>query len=917
MRSNSIDPDHRQDSCGNVTHSREDGNINPSAKWPIVDKIIAKHGSEYARSIGLSVAQFSQLSGTSIPEERTLEDVSDEHAPINPWDIYPWSLKGSGDDTIYENAITGKLQCQIPPPIFEEKLHALAQITPRKEENKKQLSSSFTWREGPSDRRRRLRHEQRLKKAEQEENFRRRNSPTEKEQIQDVLIDIVISIQTSTTRNEALKSHQQRKKLREQFHPSTKGFTMKRLSRGGQKEEKALSSRTLVTDVNFEEHIITMNGELLPSTKSKYEEQTHNVSKQSNPVSKNVNCIRESSCPGGKSKLSITLACSAPNGFKKLLVNGTNENGEKIKKHIFDKSKRTNFENQLCSEIASLGEISQHNVIIDEIINHDTRHHYLLKGSIISNDANDETNRDDYVENESQVNQKSKSTERFIRPKHNKDISDTRKQDGTISKPEYSTKDRFLHEHYLNELVKKIPNSISQQVKMKIPKINIVGQPNIQKKIGRHSFERSEHKRCTVMFVLLDADGMTGEKAARKIVEILKDGSSSTFFDSLIVDCSIENIGHRRLFEQWETYWSHIIHPCFFGYVTKKKLYKRDAPLEGQQSDKVSKQINEISRGNLIRIKKNNSNTINKGKTLGSSIPTENMTSLEHSPSTHNGSSMSRRDDKIDHNVNSFDETTKVLFGEVGPKKRPDRLFHRKKKETPAMEKQMMKYITDNMGKNNQDRNRIIEFVRAHNLFKDKKDEKLISASKSNIENMFQMLQTKIYKVIASEKDKQSGSISKENALLFLTSFMEDHNMYKSHWVMLIISETIIQETFMKLPVRDIRRICPDEFICFFYCLYQIITGIYREEQERKEEEEYKEKKQKKGEEIKRKLSKMSLIDSVKAKTASIFDKSDSNTSESKRDTKKETKQSPQPKLASSSNTETKNMDTAKEDKRK
>lgn len=104
----------------------------------------------------------------------------DQEVPnFHAWSIYPWKMVDAGTFIYYQNELTGRTQREMPKPAFEKKIDALANLTPRDEDN----PQDFMWREGPEEGRRRRRYERQQKKAREEEERRRREEPTEHEQV--------------------------------------------------------------------------------------------------------------------------------------------------------------------------------------------------------------------------------------------------------------------------------------------------------------------------------------------------------------------------------------------------------------------------------------------------------------------------------------------------------------------------------------------------------------------------------------------------------------------------------------------------------------------------------------------------------------------------------------------------------------
>lgn len=190
---------------------------------------------------------------------RRYVDRKDKEVPnFHAWSIYPWKMVDAGTFIYYQNTITGRTQREMPKPAFEKKIEALSMLTPRDEDN----PDDFMWREGPEEERRRRRFERQEKRKKEEEERRRREEPTEFEQVEDVVEDLVHTVEYELTEERLIAEHEAEVLKRSVWHPATISFFMKDLPQGGQgNRDLHIDARKLVTDADFIESKVTMGGE--------------------------------------------------------------------------------------------------------------------------------------------------------------------------------------------------------------------------------------------------------------------------------------------------------------------------------------------------------------------------------------------------------------------------------------------------------------------------------------------------------------------------------------------------------------------------------------------------------------------------------------------------------------------------------
>lgn len=188
-------------------------------------------------------------------------DKEDKEVPnFHAWSIYPWKMVDAGTFIYYQNEVTGRTQREIPQPAFEKKIEALGMLTPRDEDE----PDVFMWREGPEEERRRRRFERQEKRKREEEERRRREEPTELEQVENVVEDLVHTVEYELTEERIIAEYDKEVLRRSVWHPATISYSMKDLPEGGQgNQDLKIESRKLVTDIDYIECKINMGGDVV------------------------------------------------------------------------------------------------------------------------------------------------------------------------------------------------------------------------------------------------------------------------------------------------------------------------------------------------------------------------------------------------------------------------------------------------------------------------------------------------------------------------------------------------------------------------------------------------------------------------------------------------------------------------------
>ena len=111
--------------------------------------------------------------------------------------------------------------------------------------------------------------------------LRRREEPTEFEQVEDVVEDLVHTVEYELTEEKIIAEYDSEVLKRSVWHPATISFFMKDLPLGGQgNRDLHIESRKLVTDMDFLETKVTMGGEVVnwhPLAKKPYKTKGQNL----------------------------------------------------------------------------------------------------------------------------------------------------------------------------------------------------------------------------------------------------------------------------------------------------------------------------------------------------------------------------------------------------------------------------------------------------------------------------------------------------------------------------------------------------------------------------------------------------------------------------------------------------------------
>ena len=139
--------------------------------------------------------------------------------------------------------------------IYGKKLQMLIQLTPRAD------LDGYEYREEDKERRRRQRYMKDFDQAMQEEIKRREEDPTDMEQIEDCLFDLVDGIVQREEREEKMIKKREKARMMATWHTLCKGFRMKELPIVAETEDGEIERE--VTDLDFVDMLISWTGQML------------------------------------------------------------------------------------------------------------------------------------------------------------------------------------------------------------------------------------------------------------------------------------------------------------------------------------------------------------------------------------------------------------------------------------------------------------------------------------------------------------------------------------------------------------------------------------------------------------------------------------------------------------------------------
>jgi hypothetical protein len=185
-----------------------------------------------------------------------VEEVQEECEMDEELDAFldPFALPPSRVVDMNSQAVGGKA----PPQIWEQKLDLLAQLTPRKKDAMSRSGTDFVYRESEEERRQRVRAGRQLASSAAAEASRRQEAPSEDEQVEDVLQDLLRNVDREVLRRERRETRVRWETAPTACHPSCRGHGMRRLRGAGGGESFS------VTDIDPPAAHLTRCGEVTP-----------------------------------------------------------------------------------------------------------------------------------------------------------------------------------------------------------------------------------------------------------------------------------------------------------------------------------------------------------------------------------------------------------------------------------------------------------------------------------------------------------------------------------------------------------------------------------------------------------------------------------------------------------------------------
>lgn len=239
------------------------GPLAQTRNWDIVDSVFSKARGSYEETLEALAAQpetyrletvrrrklaaiEASLESSRSRTETSHRRDSELEAFLDPF-LLPvgWTVEVDGEGRpVYFNSSTRQvLVGEEPAQIWEEKLDRLARLALSED------GSRFIYKESDEDRRRRNRATDKLRERGERELSRRRETPTEMEQVEDVLVDLirrVVKDHHHRLRMEKLAAHEL---SADRTHPSCRGFPMRKLPNQSFAEKSRLEVTDSRTDI--------------------------------------------------------------------------------------------------------------------------------------------------------------------------------------------------------------------------------------------------------------------------------------------------------------------------------------------------------------------------------------------------------------------------------------------------------------------------------------------------------------------------------------------------------------------------------------------------------------------------------------------------------------------------------------------
>eukprot|EP01034_Spumella_vulgaris_P033475 gene33475-41310_t len=148
-------------------------------------------------------------------------------------------------------------QRRIPIEVWSEKMNLLEKLTPRED------LEGYEYRESKEERKYRERKQKEFQIRLKQEIRRREDTPTEAEQVEDVLYTLVDSLCSRIERDDRVKVAREKRLTRSVYHANCLGYKMRPL-KAIESEDGTVTK--LVSDLEFDDMIISVTGHMISLT---------------------------------------------------------------------------------------------------------------------------------------------------------------------------------------------------------------------------------------------------------------------------------------------------------------------------------------------------------------------------------------------------------------------------------------------------------------------------------------------------------------------------------------------------------------------------------------------------------------------------------------------------------------------------
>eukprot|EP01038_Epipyxis_sp_PR26KG_P007086 gene7086-9671_t len=173
---------------------------------------------------------------------------------INPFELSKqWKAEIIDGVQVYVNKRTGDIS-NVQPQVWVDKLQYLEKLSPRED------LEGYEYREDDDERMFRISKQLEYQERLQSEIERRQTNPTEIEQVEDVLFDIVEEIATREEKLVKLSKSEEKKTLRQTWNPATRSYKMRKLGANEMENGEIIQ---IISDYKFVDMLISSSGYML------------------------------------------------------------------------------------------------------------------------------------------------------------------------------------------------------------------------------------------------------------------------------------------------------------------------------------------------------------------------------------------------------------------------------------------------------------------------------------------------------------------------------------------------------------------------------------------------------------------------------------------------------------------------------